>query len=364
MCAGSIINDTMKTKIRSWYRIKNQSGDVAEIYIYDEIGEWGITAVDFIKDLKKIKADVIAVYINSPGGSVFDGFAIYNAILREREAGKIIETYIDGIAASIASVIALAGQQVSIARNGMFMIHNVTGMTWGTSKDHEKTAELLEKIEDQIADVYAQKTGIELKEIHKMMDEETWLTATEAQQKGFVDTIIREMKASAFLNPDGHVWKDFRNIPKEINVQTKGEIPMNKLLSLLGVESEDAAVEKVKGMLSENSDLKKENADLESENTKLSDTVKAQKVDKAISDGKLFPSQKEFALSLSDDQFESFLKSSKAQNLAQRDTLSNGGTSNVTYEDLLADPKEYVRMKDENPEMFDELRNAYLDRVK
>ena len=98
--------------MKEWYKIVNQDGKIADIYIYDPIGGWGddvIKAKQFILDLKKITAKVIHLHINSPGGDIFDGNAIYNALIN---SGKTIYTYIEGLAASMASVVALAGEKV------------------------------------------------------------------------------------------------------------------------------------------------------------------------------------------------------------------------------------------------------------
>ena len=135
-----------------WYEIKNKA-EKAEIWIYEMIGKdfWtgeGLTAKDFQKDLSQIKASQIDLHINSPGGDVFDGNTIYN-LLKQHPA--TITTYIDGLAASIASVIALAGDKVYMAENALFMLHQPWGITIGNEEDHEKTLELLRQVGGSIA---------------------------------------------------------------------------------------------------------------------------------------------------------------------------------------------------------------------
>lgn len=182
-----------------WYEIKNKSADKAEVWIYDQIGEdfWtggGVTAKGFQKELSEIKAKQIDLHINSPGGSVFDGITIYN-LLKQHAAS--VTTYIDGLAASIASVIALAGDRVVMAENALFMIHNPSGVVMGDAADMRKTADLLDKIRSTMTDVYVKKTRYPDDEINSMLDAETWMTAKEAIEHGFVDEITEEMDLAA-----------------------------------------------------------------------------------------------------------------------------------------------------------------------
>ena len=143
---------------RSWYRITNAaSADEAEVMLYDEVGGWyGATADQFIADLRGVTAPNLRVRINSPGGSVFEGIAIANA-LRSHPASVTVQ--VDGIAASIASVIAMAGDRIEMAPNTMLMIHDASGVCLGNAADMEEMAELLDLISDNIADAYAQRAG-------------------------------------------------------------------------------------------------------------------------------------------------------------------------------------------------------------
>jgi len=208
-----------------WYNIVNKT-DKAEIYIYEDIGEdfWtggGITAKNFQKELSDIKAPQIDLHINSYGGVVFDGITIYN-LLKNHPAN--ITTYIDGIAASIASVIALAGNRVLMADNALFMIHKASGVVFGNSDDMRDFAEKLDKINGSIATTYISKTKKDEAEINDMMAAETWMTAQEALEAGFIDEISGEadMTACAKFIP---VMKKagFKNIPE--NILNKKEIP-------------------------------------------------------------------------------------------------------------------------------------------
>lgn len=162
-----------------------------EILIYEVIGEnWfgeGLTGKSFAERLAALgQVDEINVRINSPGGSVFDGTAIYNQLLNH--PAKIIVD-IDGIAASAASYIAMAGDVVRIADNGFVMIHRAMGFAMGNNKEMMKVAATLEKLDGSIAATYAKKTGRDASEHLNQMDVETWFDAKDAKEAGLVDEI-------------------------------------------------------------------------------------------------------------------------------------------------------------------------------
>lgn len=168
-------------------RAAADEADAAEILIYDEIGFWGIAAKDVVQALRGVTAATIHARINSPGGDVMDGVAIYNAL---RGHGARVITHIDGMAASIASVIALAGDEVRMAENAFFMIHDPWGITIGTATEHRKTADVLDKVEGVIAETYLKRAEAERDQVLAWMDEETWFTAEEAKDAGFVDEVV------------------------------------------------------------------------------------------------------------------------------------------------------------------------------
>jgi ATP-dependent Clp endopeptidase proteolytic subunit ClpP len=185
----------MKLTAPSWYTIRNAAGpDAAEVLLYDEIGAFGVNAKSFADSLKAVTAKNINLRINSPGGSVFDGTAIYNTL--KAHPARVV-THIDGLAASIASLIALAGDEVRIASNGFFMIHNARGAALGEKGDMRKLADVLDKIDQTLARTYAQKTGKSEAEMKAAMDAETWYTAQEAKAVGLVDVVAGELKAAA-----------------------------------------------------------------------------------------------------------------------------------------------------------------------
>lgn len=171
-------------KEKDWFSVKAADDDgVAEIRIYDVIGWPFVEADEFLMHLDNIKADTIKVRINSPGGSVFEGTAIYNALADHK--AKII-TQVDSLAASMATIIALAGNERRIYKNAQFMIHNPWGIMIGDYRDFAKESDFLQTIRDQLADVYVQATGKEASVIHGLMDDETWFTGDKAKDFGFM----------------------------------------------------------------------------------------------------------------------------------------------------------------------------------
>lgn len=185
--------------------LADHEDDEAEILIYDEIGwSWfgdGVTAKQFVKDIAALDVERLTVRINSGGGDVFEGLAIFNALCRH-DAKVIVE--IDGLAASIASVIALAGDEVNMSDNAFFMIHNPHGFAGGDAADMREFADLLDKIGGSLAGVYVDRSGQDIEAIQKLMDVETWLDAEEAKEAGFVDAITKGKEVHACADLSGY----------------------------------------------------------------------------------------------------------------------------------------------------------------
>lgn len=179
---------------RNWYSITNKSETESEICIYDEIGLFGITAKDFLDELKSVGKRHVVLRINSPGGEVFDGIAIYNR-LSEHAPG--VEVRIDGIAASMASMIAMVGSPLKMASNALIMMHNPSGLCMGNSGDMRELADMLDKVRGSLTGAYEKKTGKTAQEVSDMMDAETWLDANEAKDQGFCDEITGALKMAA-----------------------------------------------------------------------------------------------------------------------------------------------------------------------
>lgn len=177
----------MPPESRRWYRIENKAGDIATVYLYDEIGMWGITAADFVQELKDVTAGTLELHVNSPGGSIFDGFAILNA-LRQHPARVV--AIVDGLAASAASYIAVgAGAEVVMSRNSELMIHNAWGAAVGDAAEMAKMAEELDHFSDNIASIYADKAGGTVADWRAVMAAETWYSAEEAVTAGLADRV-------------------------------------------------------------------------------------------------------------------------------------------------------------------------------
>jgi ATP-dependent Clp protease protease subunit len=194
------------------FRMAAKDG-VGEIFIYDDIGSGffsdGVTPKSFADDLKALGAvRTLNIFINSPGGSVFDGVSIYNQLKRHSARKNV---FIDGIAASIASVIAMAGDEISIAANGFMMIHEPWSCACGNASDLRRTADQLDKINDSIIDTYAARTPTPENVIADMMAAETWMNAEEAVEHGFADQITEEVQIAAHFD-----LSQFQNVPEDV----------------------------------------------------------------------------------------------------------------------------------------------------
>ena len=174
----------------TWYDIQ-ASNETTEIKIFDVIGWPFIEAFDFCSDLDKINTKNIKVNINSPGGDVFDGIAIYNALLDHQAH---VTTYVSGLAASMASIIAMAGAERQIARSAFMMVHSPWAFSMGNADEMEKEAKILRKIENTMADVYALKTGKNQTQMLQVMKDETWYTGQESVDAGFSEKICFDDK--------------------------------------------------------------------------------------------------------------------------------------------------------------------------
>ncbi|MDG3012154.1 peptidase S14 [Rhodococcus sp. D2-41] len=176
-------------KREPWYRIVNNTepDTAAEVFIYDEIDSyWGVSADSFVRDLARIDAPAITVRINSPGGNVFDGIAIMNAL---RGHSATVTTVVDGLAASAASFIAMAGDQVVMSRNAEMMIHDASGALSGNAKAMQEMADNLERVSNNIASIYAERAGGTVEQWRAAMHAETWFSDQEAVDAGLADRV-------------------------------------------------------------------------------------------------------------------------------------------------------------------------------
>lgn len=185
---------------KNFYSFRNEAGadnKPAVLDIFDEIGFWGANAADFSNKLKGITASEIEVQINSPGGSVFDGIAIYNMLRGVSASGKKITMKVMGVAASIASVILLAGDKIVMPSNSMVMVHSPSGGVFGTADEMRALADVLDKVKTSLVATYVTRTGLSEAEVLDMLSTDTWLTAAEAKDKGFADEVIDPVELTA-----------------------------------------------------------------------------------------------------------------------------------------------------------------------
>ena len=200
---------------KPFFKASVNSGTL-EMMIYTEIGEtWdgtGITAAGVKAKMDAAPFDKIVMRINSPGGDCFEGCAIGNLI---KSCGKPVDVFIDGVAASSASIIAMAGTTITMGNNALIMIHNAWSVAMGDAKDMRKMADTLDTVSAAIAQTYVDKTGLSMKDIQAMMDEETWINASDAVAKGFA-TQIAEQPAVKPTNAFQKAFKAYKNVPASL----------------------------------------------------------------------------------------------------------------------------------------------------
>ncbi|MEG3167515.1 Clp protease ClpP [Sphingomonas sp. LB3N6] len=179
-----------------------------EILIYGVVGDScdGLEASWLVERISHAPDD-ISVRINSLGGLVFDGFAIFNAL---KQSPRRVTVHIDGVAGSIASIIAMAGDEIIMAENAVMMIHKPSDGTYGVATELRSTADRLDMLQAQLVNIYAQRTGMSADELNPLLDAETWLTAAEALDLKFIDSIAGASTATNMLDPSKF---GFRKVP-------------------------------------------------------------------------------------------------------------------------------------------------------
>ena len=185
------------------FKVRAAGKKTAEIYVYDVIGEdwWGgITAKDFAQALKDAgDIDTIKLRVNSPGGDVFDGFAIYNQLVRHSAR---VEADVDGEASSIASIIIMAADEIRVADNAMVMIHDPWSFAVGSAADMRDKAALLDQVKGSLLRTYAARTGQSEDVLSEWMSAETWFDAAQAKANGFADAITEPLRMAASRRTD------------------------------------------------------------------------------------------------------------------------------------------------------------------
>jgi ATP-dependent Clp protease protease subunit len=194
---------------KSWFAARSASSSVGEITIYQDIGAGGVTADDFHAALTRLRGvSTLLIYINSDGGDVSTGMAILN-MLQRFPARKLVR--IDGLAASMASVIAMVGDEIVMPSNAMLMIHNPWGSVGGTAEQIKSFGEALTIMKSNIVGAYTKRTKLGVDHIRRLMDAETWMGADEAVRLGFADRVEAPLAMAAMASlPD---VSKFRNAP-------------------------------------------------------------------------------------------------------------------------------------------------------
>lgn len=193
------------------YQLRNE-GSTAELLLYGSIGEdWfgdGISAKQVLKDIAEVAGKPLDVRINSGGGDAFEGVAVFNALDR-REGGTTV--YVDALAASAASVIAMAGDSIYMAPGSQMMVHNPWTFAYGEASELRRLAEVLDGVRDSLVDIYQLRTARPKDDIQALMDAETWMTADQAVSEGFATEIDEDApRIAAAAIPKGR----YRNAPE------------------------------------------------------------------------------------------------------------------------------------------------------
>ncbi|WP_417940361.1 head maturation protease, ClpP-related [Flavobacterium sp. RS13.1] len=282
-----------------------------EILMYGEIGT-DITDVQFNKELNLFKGQDVLIRANSPGGEVFAGLTMYNSI---KEHGQC-DVQIDGLAASMMTVIMLAARKISASKNALIMIHNPDFSGQLSSNREKKDAEILSKVKDIAVNSYSERTGLSPDEISEMLNQETWMTAQEALEKGFIDEITDDVLVRT------PVANMKNKKPKAIYMTFKKEAPkMESLCKILGLsETSDTEI-----VLKAISSLKNKLVSKEAELNRIKNQIKSDQTAEA---------KNIIALAIS--------KGVISKNLERIQLLAFENDFKKTKEDLLAEINEKV----------------------
>lgn len=209
------------------------------IYIYQEIGGAGVTARAIQRELARMtEAQEVIVHISSPGGEVYEGYTIYNLL---KNSGKKINVKIEGLCASIATLIAMAGDSITMTPLSEFMIHNPSGAIEGDARAMKDAATQLDAIKKTLVKAYKKRTKLSEAELWEMMDKETYLTPKEALKYGFIDEVGERMKAVAYLDVTKQSNKHMSN--KLAELIAKMDAKIDNLLNPKQVKNLDATLE-------------------------------------------------------------------------------------------------------------------------
>lgn len=298
--------------------IINQQNNSAEILLYGFIGNWKDTdSSRFISDLKKLEStnNLINVRINSGGGDVFDGITIFNALKNSKAE---IHTYIDGVAASMASIIALAGSKIFMSRYAQLMIHRVSGSANGDADKLRETASLMDELEKSLLEIYSTKTGIEKDTIQSswmQRGKDTWFNATDAVKQHLVDEIFDGVISKSPKKKDNakEVWQ-FYNLQIENSLKQNNMQLFDQFKNAFGLTesaTEQDVLAAFQNQLNTNRNLVDENEKLKQQNTEFENKLKEEQkqkvkdlVDQAVKAQKITEDQRLTYVALAESNFE------------------------------------------------------------
>ena len=205
---------------KSWFSMAPvaKAGDgkkILNVEIFGEIG-WDVNAATFSRELREAgQVDEISLSIHSPGGSVVEGWAVANILLNH---AATVRGRVEGIAASMGSVILAACDIREIPANAYVMIHNVSGGEWGSSDEMRRMADLIDKLTDDIANFFVARTGQSLEQVKAWMDDETWMNGAEAVERGFATVLLPSVEAAALVDGIDSMDRRFSNLPEVLNI--------------------------------------------------------------------------------------------------------------------------------------------------
>ncbi len=298
--------------------IINQSNNSAEILLYGFIGNWqNNDSNKFISDFKKLEAahNKINVRINSGGGDVFEGITIYNAL---KNSSAEIHIYIDGVAASMASVIALSGSKIFMSRYAQLMVHRVSGSANGDSDKMRETANLMDELEKSLLEIYSSKTGIDKDKIQStwmQRGKDTWFNATDAVKQNLVDEIFDGVISKAPKKKDNakEVWQ-FYNLQIENSLNTDNMQMFNQFKNAFGLPetaTEQDVLAAFQNQLNTNRNLTEENESLKQQNSEFQNKLKEEQrqkvtdlVDQAVKAQRITEDQRATYITLAESSFE------------------------------------------------------------
>lgn len=360
---------------KKFYEIKmSKDGNIPEVLIYDVIGSNffmdGVTAKQFHQDLKEIEGDEVLVRINSPGGSIWEGLAIYNTL---RTSDKKIITQVDGMAASMASIIFLAGEERYMAENSYMLIHNPATCACGDEEDFESALDILKTLTAKMVQIYKDNSNYKEKEIREKMDKETMLTSEECSDAGFCTKIIAENKIAA--SNDGVLAKfhDMFYLNKESsadisllaeNPEDKENAMIEKIIKMLNCDEAglEAKLESLVTASKETETLKQEIASKDAKIAELEAAMLEQRVEAMVVSKRVPASQKDNVVKLfkADEAAAMELVESFSKTVGSVPTDDLGVTSNVKTAPIdmySLDTEEGMNMlkqlHESNPEEFD-----------